>query len=365
MKERVKYCDTLKFIAIILVILIHIFAIYRDMYINTNKMYYFLLSFGDAFTRVAVPIFFMITGIFMLSKKPEKNYKEYFWKRLPKLVVPLTIFSIIYYIYETIKLSNEFSILTFLQQITSSGGVKYHFWFMYEIIKIYLLIPFIAILIEKIDKKNLKNLIILIFILGNIVHFIQIYTARYHLNLFTGLSLSTTAICINYLLVGYYLYKYDIKQTTRKKIYILGIISILLLPVADFFFIDGVRNDEMFTVSSIFTIIPSIAFFLLFKYNYQKWNISSRVESLASKVASQSLYIYMSHVMILEIVLKYVQKILPPERFIYIPILILIILIITTIFSYIFSKVFDWIYRKIEKLIKLGWGKIVLKMKRG
>ena len=88
-KERVKYCDSLKAISIILVILIHILAIYRDMYINTNKVYYFILSFADSFTRIAVPMFFMITGIFMLSKPPEKSYKIYLKKRLLKLIIPL------------------------------------------------------------------------------------------------------------------------------------------------------------------------------------------------------------------------------------------------------------------------------------
>ena len=34
MKERVKYCDTLKALSIILVILIHVFSIYRE---NENK----------------------------------------------------------------------------------------------------------------------------------------------------------------------------------------------------------------------------------------------------------------------------------------------------------------------------------------
>ena len=76
MKERVKYCDTLKALSIILVILIHVFSIYRDLYINTNRLYYTILTLGDSFTRIAVPSFLMITGIFMLSKKSEKKLSK-------------------------------------------------------------------------------------------------------------------------------------------------------------------------------------------------------------------------------------------------------------------------------------------------
>lgn len=349
MKERVKYCDFLKAISIILVILIHVFAIYRDLYINSNRTYYFILSLGDSFTRVAVPIFFMITGIFMLNKKNETSYKDYLKKRLPKLVIPLVIFTIIYYIYEKRNALDSMSLLNFFQILTSYGGAKYHLWFMAEIIRIYILLPFISILVKGLKKKELRNLIIVIFIMGNGINFIQLFTQRYDVTLFSGLSLSNLTICINYLLVGYYLYKYDIKEKTRKKIYILGVLSILLLPVFDLFYIDNMRNDAMFTVSSIFPIMPSISAFLLVKNNYDKLKIPNKLEKLINKIATNSLYIYMIHVIVLEYVNKYAQKIIVPNRFINVIVLIILVLVVTSILSYIGAFIFNYIYNFIAK----------------
>lgn len=351
MKERVKYCDTLKAISIILVILIHVFSIYRDLYINTNRVYYTILTLGDSFTRIAVPSFLMITGIFMLSKKAEASYKSYLCKRMPKLIIPFIIFSIIYYVYEKVKAGEPLSLLYFCQTLTTYGGAKYHLWFMYEIIRIYLLIPFISILIKGIKKKELKNLIILIFIMGNIINFIYLFSYKYNINLFRGMSLSNLSICINYLLLGYYLYNFDIKKRTRTKIYILGIISIILMPIFDLLYIDNMRNDITFTVSSIFPIFPSMSCFLLFKYNYDKIKIPKIIENVAAKMANISLYIYMVHVIVLEYVNQFLQKIIPPTRFINSLVLVILVLITTTVLSFIAAFIFDCMYKWMSKQI--------------
>ena len=70
MTKRIKYCDALKALAIIFVILIHVLAVYRDVFINSNRVYYFFLSLLDSIDRIAVPSFLIITGILILNKKP-------------------------------------------------------------------------------------------------------------------------------------------------------------------------------------------------------------------------------------------------------------------------------------------------------
>ena len=156
-KERLQYCDAHKTISIFLIVAIHVLAFFRDTYVSTNRLYYTLITFVDALTRVGVPIFFMITGTFMLSKKREEKYSTYLLKRLPKLVIPFFLISIIYYLYENNKNGMTGSLLNFLQVFTSSGGVKYHFWFMYIIIMIYIFIPFLRVLVQNLKKKELRK----------------------------------------------------------------------------------------------------------------------------------------------------------------------------------------------------------------
>lgn len=358
MIKRIKYCDALKALAIILVILIHVVGVYRDVFINSNKVYYFFLSLLDSIDRIAVPSFFMVTGILMLNKKPEKKYSIYLKKRMPKLIITFTIFSLIYYIYETYKADQSLSVFSFTKTFLTYGGFKYHLWFMYEIIRIYILIPFLYSFIKSLKKVELRNLIITIFVLGNVLNFIYLFTLRYNHPLFAGIPLSNLAICLNYLFLGYYLYKYDIKKENRKKFYIAGIISIILIPIFDLFYITDMRNDNMYTISSIFLILPACASFLFFKYNYDKLKISEKLEKFITKVSNNTLYIYMIHVLILEIVMKYIHLLIVPNRMINILILIPLVLIITFIGSFICSIIIDWLYKKCKTYINLLYKKI-------
>lgn len=355
-KERLQYCDALKTISIFLIVAIHVLAFFRDTYVSTNRLYYTLITFVDALTRVGVPIFFMITGTFMLSKKREEKYSTYLLKRLPKLVIPFFLISIIYYLYENNKNGMTGSLLNFLQVFTSSGGVKYHFWFMYIIIMIYIFIPFLRVLVQNLKKKELRNLIIIIFVLGNVLKTINYYLGNYNYNLFRGFCLSDLVTYINYVLLGYYLYTYEVNTALRKKIYILGIIFILILPFADMLYIDNARNDAMLTCVSIFPFIPSIAFYLLFKYNYNQWKVPAIITKIINIIAPVTLYIYLLHVIIMEVVMKLINKFWFPqnifENAIYYFGVYIITFVITSILAIICNRIYHFCETKVNGIIK-------------
>lgn len=351
-QTRIKYCDALRLIAIISVVMIHVLAEYRDVYVGNNSLYYGIITFFDSLTRTGVPIFFMITGAFMLSRKDKLQYSEFLKKRLPKLCIPFFLISIIYYIYNGIINNTTLSILEFIQQFTSSGGVKYHFWFMYIIIIIYLFIPFFKVLVQNLKKQDLRNLILVIFILGNVLRTINLFTSKMDVILFTGFTLNDLITYTNYVFLGYYLYTYEVKEKTRKVFCLLGILSILLLPLADAIYIDGMREDVLVTANSIFPFAPAIAIFLLFKHNYDKWKVPNIIDTLTQKIAPLTFYIYMTHVMIMEILEKALSKWWITNRFIERGIYYLVVFIITFVLSYIVSIILNKIYTVCEKKIK-------------
>ena len=123
------------------------------------------------------------------------------------------------------------------------------------------------------------------------------------------------------------------------------------MPVFDGLYIDNMRNDVTFTVSSIFPLFPSMACFLFLKYNYDKIKIPNKVEKIMAKIANVSLYIYMVHVIILEYVNKHILEFIPATRFLNSIILIILVLIITLILSFIAAIIFDFIYKWISKQI--------------
>lgn len=352
-QERVKYCDALRLVAIVSVVMIHVLAGYRDFYVQNNRLYYSTVTFFDSITRTGVPIFFMITGAFMLTKKDNIKYSEFLKKRLPKLCIPFIILSIGYYLYDGFLNNVPMSILDFFEKFTSPGGVKYHFWFMYIIIIIYLFIPFLKTMVQNIKKNDLRNLILLIFIFGNLLKTINLFSTKMGVTLFTGFILNDLIIYTNYLFLGYYLYNYEVKRKNRSILYTIGIISILLLPLADALYIDNVRNDVLVTANSIFPFVPSIAIFLLFKYNYNKWKVPKIIEKFANKLAPLTFYIYMIHVIIMECVERQILKLWFPNRFIERGFYYLVIFILTFCSSYIVSIFLNWLYNKGTNVIKI------------
>jgi surface polysaccharide O-acyltransferase-like enzyme len=349
-KKRELYSDILKIIAIFLVVVIHVMALYRDKYFYTNGKYYALLTFVDSFTRIAVPIFFMITGTFMLSKTTEK-YSDYFKKRIPKLLIPFFLISIFYYIYECNKVGASLSIKDFILAFLN-GSIKYHLWYMYAIILIYLIIPFLQVLVQNLDRKKLLYLIIIIFILSNVFNTTYLLTNRYEYGMLKAFTLPNIFSHINCLFIGYYLHKYEISKNKRRVLGILSIICICMIPVADHFFVDGSRNDEMLVVTSIFPIIPAV-FSYLFAKEYFKFKKETIFTKIIPIISSCTLYIYMIHVYIIEKFEKDLSKHwisdgLKQD---------ILRIILVTIVSFIVSVLISYLIVTIQSLIK----KLVLK----
>ena len=97
MRERMTYLDCLRCLAIFLVIRLHTLVP-----VVTNTGVYGVPSWKlcvalDAFTRVGVPLFFMLSGYLMLSREGTRQFAAFYRKNLPKLGIPLVVWNLIYY----------------------------------------------------------------------------------------------------------------------------------------------------------------------------------------------------------------------------------------------------------------------------
>lgn len=346
-KERVKYCDALRFWAIISVILIHIFADFRDSYLVQDRLYYFIIPFFDSITRMGVPIFFMLTGIFMLGSKKEESYMQFLKKRVSKLFIPFFFLSIVYYVYEGFKNNTSLSVLSFLNVFTSNQ-IKYHLWFMYTIILIYLVLPFVRKLVQNLDKKELRTLIFVIFS-GNVLFGINFISESFDYNFFSSFIYSDGVRCLNYLFLGYYLYYYGISQKYHKKLYILGVLSILLMPILNYVTTKDIRNDGLLVAGSFLPFIASTAFFTFVKENYSKWKISTTIEKFFTFINPYIFYIYMAHVLVMEYVKKFLFKVFVPTNFGMTCVFMVIEFFFTFIGSCIVAYILNYLYNKLEK----------------
>lgn len=349
MKKRIEYIDLLKVFAILSVIAIHINAITRDYYIVNHKIYYVLFTLLDSFPRAGVPLFFMATGILVLGKKTEENYQSFVRKKLPRLVIPFLVFSLIYYGYSLWEQNGTFHFLEFLQKF-SNNDIMYHLWYMYSIIILYLFIPYEKIWIEKLKQRDLKRLMITVFVFGNVLTTIRLISTRYGYPVFEAWGLPNLIMYHNYMLLGYYFHQYGLKN--KEWIYLLGVFSLLWMPILDFYYVQDIRNDALLTATSILPLLYTMSIYCFIKDFYYKIRWNSMIKKIVEKVSDLSLYIYLSHVLVMNIIVKVLNQYWRCDRLYENILFTLIVFVFTFSLSFVVAIVFDYLYRKLEQLWK-------------
>ncbi len=282
--NRIKYVDMLKFVAILAVILLHVFAIGEPIMVPIFNVK--LVTFGS-FVKFGVPIFLMITGMLTLNKEIELS--SFFKKKVIRIVFPLIFFFIIAYIcnvYSTPLLS---------------------FWYCWMIIATYFAIPVINKLVQNSSLKEIRYFV-LVFLMTSVIYtFANKYNISMHLdfNFFIG--------PVSYLVFGYYLSKREFNLENKWLI----CISLLLFILVSFYKIyigDSLfLNSHQFMISyldvSIFQVIQTSCVFIFIKSIYESAEgLSGKIRDvLESKYVSRfiesisrsSYGIYLIHIIIL------------------------------------------------------------------
>lgn len=163
MKERERWLDYAKGFACLLVVYCHIIrGIINANIINTNLF----LDFLDyAIYLFHMPLFFIISGYLYDTSKKINSIKSYFKFALKKIInlgVPYLVFSIIFILlnYFASGTNSEYSMKDIIYLYKNPIA---HFWFLYDLMIIFLLIPILEMVI-----KNKIVLLIFLFI-GKII----------------------------------------------------------------------------------------------------------------------------------------------------------------------------------------------------
>lgn len=310
MRQRVLWGDVLRTIATILVVLIHAIAPYQyATFNNHDKLSFLSLATINSITRMAVPAFFMLTGAFLLNRTSstitKSSYLKWIKKTTVRLIIPFLIFSAIGYIYSRLSNNLQPTFLNFMANLFNYPGVQYHMWFMYSIILIYLFIPFLQKFISSLRRSELKILVVVIFLCGNLLRTINLISNNYDKTLFSGISFSDLIICTNYLFIGHYLSKYEISKKQYTVILIAGIVSLIALPLTMLFMNTAESADSLSSVTQLSPFFIGIAGFVSIKRYCENHSFSKRTHAIITRFSSISFYVYMIHVVILDAIQRY------------------------------------------------------------
>ena len=154
----------------------------------------------------AVPLFFMLSGALMLSGERELTLSDTLRRRVPKLLVPLLAWSVVFFFYNRDIGGVEAAKHALLSTLGTPANVAY--WFLYALIPMYLLAPLLKVMTDRLSKAQWHYMMALwaVFPLG-LSTLRSLLPAEFQYILTEHLSLNLNLIggYLGYFLLGRYL----------------------------------------------------------------------------------------------------------------------------------------------------------------
>lgn len=294
---QIQYLNILRILAIIFVIIVHVINPYitNDYYIGTKA--WLLCDILDGFARTGVPLFFMISGFLLFSSEKTLDFLLFYKKRLSKIVLPFLLWDMVYYVYTAILSKSKLDIIAFFKQLLNNGSF-YHLWFVYSLLGIYLLLPFLKRITDHCSKRQQIWFLLLIAFTGTIRPFINRVTG---LNVYLFAPLVESYIA--YFVLGYILGKYELPKKARLIIYLLGIAGFFINVVGNYLLSSHDHIDLLFNSGyDITAFFRASAIFVYFKQRKDFTN--KKIIYWVSRLSGIIYTVYLCHALILDILEK-------------------------------------------------------------
>ena len=221
--ERQIYLDYLRIIATLAVIIIHVSASnWHDLPVDSSG--WMAHNFWNGISRFSVPVFVMISGTLFLNRRISLRViiKRYVLRIGIVYLIWSAAYATFYYFFKGANLNGVISTLVFGPD---------HLWFLFMIVGLYLIVPFLKSIIE----KGYENYFIFLafvfsFMFPEILEIVKLFSEKAffllddtirHLNLFFPLGYS------GYFLLGYKLGKKDLSLGFEILMYVLGLLCFL------------------------------------------------------------------------------------------------------------------------------------------
>ena len=269
--------DIIRILASIFIVLLH--TVNTQYGENIWILLYGIISIG-------VNLFIMISGYLLLDKSEKMSV---FFKKRIRGIFPLFIFFNVVYIFV-----NKVKIMPVLQ---GEEIVAPHFWYIYMILGLYFITPWLQKVLKFAKKETF--IILILWFLCSILnpHLIKFDLPRIPFSHFPITEF------IGYYILGYYI-KVDrnkIKKVPFSIIIIIYLIGFFISAISTKYVLlkTGNRISDFFDKNSLGTFIMTLSFFVF----WCKFNFSKR-DRIIKIVAESTYFAFLVHLIVLHFVIK-------------------------------------------------------------
>ena len=288
--------DFIRISACILVILMHTSSI---MFFKFSENWSICVAY-NALTRSAVPLFFMLSGYFLLNKRIE-SIPLFYITRLHRILFPFFIVLIIYYI-KLCVFQNEMSSHDFIvKSLTGKIPRGHHFWFIYTLVGVYITLPFFSYFFNTPQGMRFIKVYLVIWCISCVCFPIFEKLHWVSFNIFKSFRFDFFSEYTGYLLLGGVISRIKCKNTSSLAWFGLYIFASFLIFISTYLYSHYIQKPSaIFIYENPLVLMQSVGFFLAF----MDLNYSNKV---TGKFAELSYWIYLIHILLLDQIKKIID----------------------------------------------------------
>lgn len=299
-KRELDYINVMRFVATYLVIALHCLSPFLTRASLYGTKSWIFCDILNSIVRMGVPMFFMISGFLALNDKRTLNIREFYKKKIIKVLIPFLFWDIIYFLTNPIFQGGNISLSNFFAELLVRGS-KYHLWFVYQIIAIYLITPYIKRIIDNLKEREKIGFLFVVLLVPTIFPFLNTIIPDFYISPFNMIIEGY----VGYFIYGYILGTYRFTKKSINIIYTLGAVGFLLNVFGGYYFSSSNEINLIFNSGYALThYLTAGAFFMFTKElckNFSGKSIIGNLSKISKKLAKYSYGIYLSHVLIFEI----------------------------------------------------------------
>lgn len=302
MKSYNLSADIIRVLAIIGVIIIHtanaVFA--RPDFFGGISWWFAIVL--DSLSRIAVPLFIILSGYFILNK--DESYVSTLKRTIRRIIFPLLIWFSIYLIWNNGQPTLTFINLSFITRLLTVN--VFDLYFLVILAGLYLVAPLLRAFLQKIEPQEQKRFTLLVLIIGCIT-----FGSEFINNLCSPADSFTYWLPYTGLFVAGYVFGRSIKSVKKTPLIIIYLISLGTTIILSYFYYSLHNNGNALldtrgclsyysdSYLSINVVVMSICAFLLLIR--QQFIFAPIFQKLIYSIARCSFGIYLVHMIYLSL----------------------------------------------------------------
>lgn len=232
--------------------------------------------FLTMFTRINVPVFFMISGSLLLGR--QDDYRTVYKKRVSRTILliifaQVTFYSCLWFKSNILKHhATAFNLDELFRGILTGDTGPDAYWFLYSYLVLLVILPIFQRIAQGMNKQDFFVLVGIHFLFSSFLPLLNLVLSIFSIESISlhskfAVPIATTSVFF-YPLIGYYLdHKVDVRTMSSKRLCFIGILALLGIVISS-----GCTCYQGFTNGKftqkyvmLFDYVTAIAVFLLVK----------------------------------------------------------------------------------------------------